>query len=244
MEKTRTFIINLEREKERRCKIESRLKMSDIYNYEFFPAIDGKELDISAIPLPEEIDRKHLGEKYRNHFSNNEIACLLSHIGVLKRARELDLDYVVILEDDIVICDDWNSRLKKLLRITPKNWDHIYLSGEPNELELLTKSHIKPINFAPFLHVEKSVNTMGAFSYIIKKKMYDTIIDELSKMKLPVDDVIQNLKTSGVLNSYTFYPFFSYHDNDIPSTIWDEKIWKQEYSVDHDSKSYFVKTME
>jgi len=238
---TKIFIINLKNQIDRKTKMEAQLKASGISNYEFFPAIDGATLRLEPIPMSINFDRKHLGEEYRKHFSPNEIGCLKSHIEVLKKAKELDLDYVTILEDDIIICADWESRLERLLRITPKNWNHLYLSGEPNESELLSKQYIKPINFAPFLHVEKSVDTMGAFSYIIRNDIYDLLIEKLASLTLPVDDVVKELKKTGEIKSYTLYPFFSYHDNDIPSTIWSEKIWKQEYSVNHNSKSYYVR---
>ena len=239
--KNKIFIINLEWNQDRKNKMEAQLKASNISNYEFFQAIDGSKLEMEPIPLMTGWDRKHLGEEFRKHFSNNEIACLKSHTEVIKKAKEEKLEYVIILEDDVVICKDWNDRLNKLFRITPKSWNHIYLSGEPNESELLSKQFIKPLNFAPFLHVEKSVDTMGAFSYVLRADSFDIVLDELSSLTIPTDDVIQKLRRNGTIKSYTFYPFLTYHENEIPSTIWNEKIWKQEYSVDHESKRYYVR---
>jgi GR25 family glycosyltransferase involved in LPS biosynthesis len=239
--KSKTFIINLEHQKDRKEKMEAQLKASGIINYEFFQAIDGSKLKMELVPLPDEIDRAHLGEEFRHHFSTNEIACLLSHIEVIKTAKEHNLDYVIILEDDVVLCEDWSDRLTKSFKLTPKSWNHIYLSGQPNEL--IQRESFQPLNLAPFLHIERSINTMGAFSYVLKRDVYDLVIKELSNAKLPTDDVIKDLIISKKLNSYTFYPFLTYHENEIPSTIWDKKIWEQEYSVDHDSKRFFVKKL-
>lgn len=233
------FIINLEDRVDRKQSTESQLKKYNIDNYEFIEAIDGNKLDIDPVSLPNDIDRKHLGKKFRRHFSNNEIACVQSHIKAIKKAKELDLDYVIILEDDIIICEDWNKRLEKLMKMVPGKWNHIFLSGKPNESML----KFKPLNLAPFLHIEQSINTMGAFSYVLKKDIYDLVISELEKMELPVDDVIKDLIEDKKIKSYTFYPFLTYHENEIPSSIWDEKIWKQEYYYEHDSIRYYVKKM-
>jgi GR25 family glycosyltransferase involved in LPS biosynthesis len=239
MENTKILIINLEKEKDRKEKLEKQLKNYNISNYEFFPAIDGETLEIDPVPLPEQFDRVHLGEKFRKHFSNNEVACLKSHIAAIEYAKELNLDYVTILEDDIILCEDWNDRFNKLMKFTPESWNHIYLSGEPNELE--QKTH--PLNLAPFLHVEKSIVTMGAFSYVLRNTIYDIVIENLKEYRLPVDDIIKELIIEGILKSYTFYPFLTYHENEFPSSIWDKKIWEQEYYYEHESKRYFVKKL-
>lgn len=235
--KSKVYIINLEKRNDRKVAMQKQIKQLSIRNYEFISAIDGEELKNEQYPLPDYINREHLGEKYQKHFNNTEIACIQSHIKAIEKAKESNLDYVIILEDDVVLCDDWNKRLDKLLKLTPRSWNHIYLSGEPNEKERKTN----PLNLAPFLHVEKSINTMGAFSYILKNEVYDLVINELKKYTLPIDDVIKHMIEKGILKSYTFYPFLSYHENEIPSSIWDRKIWEREYYYEHESKRYFVK---
>lgn len=236
---SKIFIINLEKRQDRKETLEKQLKQYNIRNYEFLNAVDGEKLDIDPVSLPPEVNRPHLGEEFQHHFSNNEIACLQSHINAIKKAKEEDLDYVIILEDDVVLCEDWNKRLERLLKLTPKNWQHIYLSGEPNEYML----KFKPLNLAPFLHVEKSTITMGAFSYILRKDIYDLVITELEKLRMPTDDVIKDLVYDGHIKSYTFYPFLTYHENEITSSIWNKEIWEREYYYEHESKRYFVKKM-
>ena len=92
------------------------------------------------------------------------------------------------------------------------------------------------MNFAPFLHVEKSKTTMGAFSYVLKKEIFEKVKTGYLSLTYPTDNIIEHLINSKEITSYTLYPFLSYHDNDIKS-----EIWGTEYPVDHASKRYFVK---
>jgi len=236
MGKFKILIINLEKNKERKEKLEKQFKAYSISNYEFIEAIDGSLMIDELVPMPFGWHRHNVGEKYAKHFKNEEIACLKSHIKAIKRAQELNLDFVVILEDDVIICEDWNKRLSKLLSLTPKKWNHIFLSGLLNEREKQTQ--FMPLNFAPFLHIEKSRITMGAFSYILKNEIFNIVKNSFSLFNQTTDNVIEELMKANLINSYTFYPFLSYHDNDIKSEIWGEK-----YNLNHESIRYFVKNM-
>ena len=240
MSNFKILVINLEKNLYRHKKLEQQLIQYDISNYLFIPAINGDTLkDNELIELPKSLYRKNTNSPreipfetiYFTHFHPNEIACIKSHIIAINLAIKLNLDYVIILEDDIIICQDWNTRLEKLLILVPKNWTHIYLSGQPDES--IEKFH--PLNFAPFLHVEQSIATEGAFSYMLKKEVFEVVKENLLKFSAPTDTVIKQLIAEKKLISYTFYPFLSYHDNNIVSDI-----WKKEYKVDHDSKRYFV----
>ena len=232
---TKIFVINLERNKERRETIEKQFKSYNITNYEFIKGIDGNTLTNDLISLNVKT-RKNIDKKYKNHFSNKEIACLKSHALAISKAIKDKLDSVIILEDDIVICEDWNSRLDKLIKITPKKWNHIYLSGFPAGYDLIeNQDQFNPLAFAPFLHVEKSKTTMGAFSYMLKKEVFNIVKKEYLSFTTPTDNIIDKLIKSGELISYSFFPYLTYHDNDIIS-----EIWGSEYLVDHESKRYFI----
>ena len=242
MSNYKILIINLQKDVNRKSALSKQILKYDIKNTIFLSAIDGATINEKLVELPKEISRAHLGEKYEKHLSVNEIGCRRSHSKALEFAKTQNLDFVIILEDDVVLCEDWNDRLTKLFQLVPKNWQHIYLSGQPNEEE--QRKSFQPLNLAPFLHIEKSINTMGAFSYILRKESFDKIINEIdSKSNLPVDDIINNLIISNKLPSYTFYPFMTYYENEITLSIWNNDIWEQEYSKDHESKRFYVKKL-
>ena len=231
---SKIFVINLKKNIDRREKLEKQFKDYNITNYEFIEAVDGSKITEDPIEIPYGWHRHNVDKKYSKHFKNEEIACLKSHVKAIQRAQDLDLDYAIFLEDDIILCEDWNERLPKLLRLTPKTWNHLFLSGLPNERQ----EGFKSLNFAPFLHVERSITTLGAFSYVLKKEVFEKVKSGYLSLKYPTDNIIEHLINSKELISYTLYPFLTYHDNDVKS-----EIWGSDYPVDHESKRYFVKKL-
>ena len=234
----RILIINIERNRHRREQLEKQLTAYHISNYDFIDAVDGDEMTDALIPLKIR-RRKNVGKKFAGHFSNKEVACLRSHALAIDKAIEERLDYVIILEDDVILCEDWDYRLKKLFRLIPKKWNHVFLSGFPAGFDLVSNRGLfNPLNFAPFLHVERTNKTMGAFSYILRNEIFETVRDGYLSITKPTDNIVEDLIKSGVLRSYSFFPYLTYHDNDIKS-----EIWGTEYPVDHESKRYFLKKL-
>ena len=82
-----------------------------------------------------------------------------------------------------------------MFKYVPKIWEHIFLSG-----------HI--YNFRPFAipSAVPSPKTSGTYSYIIRNTAYNKAIKHLSSMSTTTDDLYEQMK----LNSYIFFPFFSY----------------------------------
>jgi len=79
---------------------------------ERFSATDGKLLD-----LPH-------GQTY-----NSELAGSMSHLAALKKAKEENVQNLLLLEDDVVFRDDSNELFSKFIQNTPKDWDIIFFGG-------------------------------------------------------------------------------------------------------------------
>ena len=115
---------------------------------------------------------KKIGITNPNRFNaikhdKGSIGCQMSHIQVLKKAKENNWDYVTIFEDDILFLKP-DETLKKLDRIVNSdiNWDVIILGGN-NSLpyEKINNDCIK-VN-----------NCQTRTAYIVKKSYYDTLIN-------------------------------------------------------------------
>src|SRR3990167_7763706 len=89
------------------------------------------------------------------HFS-----CLLSHIKTIKLAQQLKYSSIMILEDDVIFCDNFIKQLE-LLQIP--SYDMIYLGG------IISKKKIFFNKWA------KSNKIMGAYSYIITSNLYTIV---------------------------------------------------------------------
>ena len=164
------YIINLARRSDRRAKMTAEINGISPYNYEFFKAIEG-------------------GAK----------GCLQSHLAVIKLAKENDLPYVIILEDDCEFTDRFEHKLSVALRQLPDNWDMLYF-GANNKKPLWMVSD----------NIGKCIHTLTTSSYAVKSTIYDKIIDQLSAHPdRPVDEIYRTLVHPSV-NAYGVKPTLIY----------------------------------
>ena len=106
------YCINLERSKERKAGMEAQFLDQNL-EVEFFKAFDGREMDITE---------EHMKERT----NPGEYGCLLSHFEIWKDMVAKGHEKAVILEDDIQLPPNFESKLKNLK--LPDKWDIIYLS--------------------------------------------------------------------------------------------------------------------
>jgi GR25 family glycosyltransferase involved in LPS biosynthesis len=138
----RAFYINLERRKDRREQFEEECRRMDI-QVERFPAIPK--------------DPGMLG-------------CHLSHLTVLRKAKEMDLPNVLIFEDDfefLVDKETFTTQLKAFFD-SKVEYDVLFLSYAVQKSE--------PLNDI----VSRGTDVQTASGYIVNAKFYDTLIDNLT----------------------------------------------------------------
>jgi GR25 family glycosyltransferase involved in LPS biosynthesis len=220
------IVLNLERSTDRRTILEKQFKKLGITNYTFFPCFDGKNI-INASFTASIIKGTGMGRK----LTTAEISIIMSHLGALKFIQaisshsEYDLQYakVIVLEDDVVICEDWKARLDLLISMLPIDWEYVYLAGHSDfvKLPMYEKPTIIP---APKM--------IGAFSYMINRVGLEKLIKYCGEFTTTYDDMIMHKIQSGKLKAYLFIPFMTYHADSM-STLWDIP------SVNHPSKNYF-----
>ena len=139
------YYINLNHRHDRKKKMEAEfLKMNNLNNYTF---------------INERIDAIK--------DSMGAIGCGKSHIKALKKAKDKNLDYIIIMEDDIELkknkIEKYFDEIERL-----KNWDVIILSG-----------HGKKIPYKNNISKAIAIKTTGM--YIIKKKYYNKLIDNFQE---------------------------------------------------------------
>lgn len=216
-------VISLKRATERREAMKKEVERVSLENVIFLDAVDGKDLPDESIPnisLPG-------GWRYGEKFKPGEVGCTLSHVNALKMAKENEWDHVIILEDDITIAEDFNKRIKLLLRIVPRDWEHIYLSGTPH-------LPYPPVN--PFPHLIPSPRTDCTHSYILNSPAYDKVIEKLESLATTTDDLYNHMiLAEGRLKSYSFFPYVT-HANSSYSYIWNKSAG---HNIKNESKNYF-----
>ena len=134
-----TYVISLERRKDRRAAMEQRLADSGARRFEVIPAVDAHSLEPAT--WSRRIFRPTAGARLDKISSVDDqqvavpespgaVACFLSHLRVLKDASARNLSSVLILEDDAHII--LPHRVQNLTRAAvlgtlPRDWDFLNL---------------------------------------------------------------------------------------------------------------------
>lgn len=124
------------------------------------------------------------------------IGCTLSHIRCLELAKQRNYEYVCIMEDDILFTNPevFKQQIKKFSENSEINWD-----------VLLIGSNVVP----PYQKIEgdycvRILNAQTTLSYIVKKEMYDILIEnfkESAKLQMQ-NSVAQNTYNPYAIDLY------------------------------------------
>jgi len=161
------FYINLEHRKDRKKQITNELYKMNIP--------EDKIVRIDAV---------------RNKY-NGHIGCCKSHIKTIEKAKEMELNDVVVFEDDFVFNkpqQEVDAKINHFLKKYPK-YDIIQLTTAFKSLKDIDDTHVKKVNRA---------STSSA--YIINKRFYNRLLLDLteSKNKMEKEMVNFNRKNNGV----------------------------------------------
>lgn len=190
------ILINLERREDRTARVVEHLKKRDVKNLMVYPAFDGQLIKNVFIQPPR-----------RQYFSwvsmnINVAACALSHIGALKMARSLGYKRILMLEDDVVLSKDFNSRLETYeMELEGIDWEHLFIGGA-----LRMKHKMQQIKE----HIWTSSFTDCTHAYIVQKDGINKVADEMLKFNTTLDDAVNDIILNGTLKSFTAMPLAAY----------------------------------
>lgn len=172
----RIYLINLDRASGRLAYMDGQLRALGL-DYERFAAIDRDRIDAS-IP---EFDATGYARKHGRNFNSGEVACFLSHAGVLRRFLEGDGEFALVLEDDAKLPNDIGDILAAAIARADE-WDLLRLSTVNDGIRVpysrLTDTH----HFAIALTREK-----GAAAYVINRRCAEMYVDKLLPIRLAWD---------------------------------------------------------
>lgn len=168
----KTYIINLPERIDRKHEIQAELKSigSDLITgkVELFPAI--KPHDYGDFP------------------SQGVLGCFLSHLQVLKLAREENLKNVLIIEDDLAI----SRRIRRISSILPdflndRDWDIIFLGFLPycglDFSDYYSKASVKSYDSNKIYSIEMTDKPVrGTHFYVVRQSMYTPLIVYLENL--------------------------------------------------------------
>lgn len=185
--KLTTYCINLKRRTDRKkSMVKEFSKVADVLDAEFIEAIDGKDLY----------------DKPQRYWTTELYACVLSHKKAIQRAKDNKLDMVLICEDDVVFCEDFDVRLTNYFKEVPSDWNMMYLGFFDNS----NITGVTPINDKD--NIVRLNRNVGAFAYIVNSNMYDIILNEFNKEYDYTDIALAKLQETN--NCYCCLPFMVY----------------------------------
>lgn len=205
------YIINLERRIDRFKKISAKLCKFKI-EFERFNAVDGTNISIRD----EWIQCLEKGSKIT---SPGAYGCLLSHLQIIKSAKQNNYKNILIFEDDILFHKNFIKEISKLSYI-PNDYALIYLGAS----QFKNISNISAVN----KNYYKANETYGTFAYIIRDTVYDVLIDVLEKKQFDIDFslcIIQKLHNCYVLWENVIIADLSSSDIRIEKRSYDNVGW-------------------
>ena len=218
------YIISLKKCLNKRERCINQLLKYNITNYEFFDAVDTISTNFYNI-LYEHVIANYSQEFIQNNYRKGALGCLLSHLHILKDAKEKGYKSILILEDDFLIKNEFQNSYRDVVKNIPSNWDYIYFGKKQGNKSKIPKdlNHIYPSKLFDITKINDCVYKPNYFTYAthsicIKNTIYDALIDRYSTLCAPVDLIVMSLYEK--YNFYVLYDdlFITSFESDIRDT--------------------------
>lgn len=211
--KTKCFVINLEKNVDRLQKFIDVYTRSDItiINLERFNAVNGKSVNLEQYVTPLAYDQIITAEKNGYRFRHYEltrgaVGCFLSHITLYnKLLNDNDHDFYLIFEDDAYIPKNIIKELEYFIEMAPPDWD-ILVFGVIREV----------ISESGELY-DKVKTWWGLFGYAINKKGAERFMNEFNEQKKidkQIDSMMSMMINDNKLNVYSSRVQLISHNSD------------------------------
>lgn len=175
--------INLDRRPERWQRIQRALTAHGIESVQRFSATDGND-----VALPH--DWIHTAGAY---------GCLLSHVQVVREARDAGAASVLIFEDDVVFDPQFKEKFASFIHELPADWDMLFLGALHKDEPVVVSEHVARITKAN-----------STFAYAIRNTVFDAFIELNSRAEHVLD-----------MNSYVLQERFNCYCF-MPNLVWVE----------------------
>lgn len=195
--------INLDRRPERWERMQAVFARHGITDVIRVAAVDG-----AAVTLP--AHWRHTAGAY---------GCLLSHVAVVRQARELGAQSVLIFEDDAVLDPEFASKFASFIEQAPADWDMLYFGALHTDEPLKISGHV--------FRITKANST---FAYALKHTVFDAFLELNARAEHVLDVNAYELQQR--FNCYCFLPNLAWVQleySDVQNRL--ERHWYLEKSL-------------
>lgn len=197
----KVFLINLDRSTERLEKATTQLKRLNV-SFERISAMDGSKLtprDISAV-----FDENQALQRTAYNLTIGEIGCYLSHVECWRRIVQEQLDFAIILEDDLVLDEHFPESIVAIQELCHDDqWDYLKLANpfkqrRYRELKIIqcgSNQKFSLVNYdkAPTGTVAQAVSQNGAQQLLKNRPPFFRAIDVDLQWEWELDIQVQGL---------------------------------------------------
>jgi len=158
----KVYLINLKRRPDKLKTSSDLLKKLNI-EFEVFEAVDfcdGIPADYYIQPVP---------ESFLTKVQPGAFGCLMSHLEIIKDAKEKGYNKIFIFEDDIAADDSFPIQFNTKVKDLPSDWKLFYLGASGH-----TGVPKKPITE----HISQTFESFTTGSYGVHSSIYDRILEE------------------------------------------------------------------
>ncbi|MDR0587602.1 MAG: glycosyltransferase family 25 protein [Burkholderiales bacterium] len=208
------FVVNLEKDKERRIAVEKELHRLNIPHI-IFPAVYGA--DLSDDELLKVYDQEKARLKKRE-VALSEIGCALSHYYIYQAMVNQNLPYALILEDDAVLADETPILLNELSRALDPNAPTVVL------LSFARRYLARPALPLTSTHTLFNVygHAVGTYAYCLTQRAAQHLMKVIYPVSRP-NDRWGEFADEKVIDLKTIVPYCASHNEAFVSNIIDER---------------------
>ena len=195
--KIKVVIINLEERTDRLKNIVEECNKINISNYDIFKGIkindENQYLNYNHL-----LNKNKMWKKDNIEYFNSALGCKISHLEVLKKYKDMNYEYLLILEDDAIFEETIIIYLNlALLSLKKKNWDILFLASNLKE-----KNDALKIDHN-LLKINKGLTTTAQ---IFSKNNIKNIIEVIENSDLEIDNTYNDF----LKEKYCIYPMCVY----------------------------------
>jgi len=200
-------VVSLKRRPDRKAFVIKYFKEAEITEYEFFDAIDGKELE----PTPE-LAKLFLGNDFGSR--RGVLGCALSHYNLWKQLLNSKHDYTLIMEDDFVIPNNFKKKIESI-NLSEKElifFGYHMFQSKRNEVYEIYDVQKDEVKIEP---LDRSLFVGGTHCYSINKKGAKILCDHIAKngIKHGIDYVMKIIPGLDVYESQPHLAFAEWNEN-------------------------------
>ena len=216
------FIIHLRRDKLRK----KHIKKLNISNALIFEAYDWKDPNLLNYIKESKLI---INKKFSNEAFLGQFGCFLSHYKLWEYIFNKQIDYALIMEDDIDIpdIDNFDKLINNCVKNLPSDFDYLHLFIHPDKQNPLYLN-------AKHDEITKAEDNYGTVAYLVSITGIKKLLEFNKIIFAPIDRQINYQIQINKLNAYMIKnPFIhtvgetiykkNVDENEFPSNIWRSK---------------------